>query len=74
MKIKICIKDAYNKEINIGDKVELFDWGKSGKLLGIVTVIWDTNEGRISCHPCIVEDPYDFVTKALPRCRKLNAC
>ena len=29
-------------------------------------------EGRVSTEPCIVEDPYYFWTKALPRCEKIN--
>ena len=68
MKILINKTDKNGNELNIGDIVTLFDWGGDGKQLGIVELIWDDDEGRISSTPCIVEDAYDFWCKALPRC------
>lgn len=74
MKIETTMKDRDGRDIEIGDSVELFDWGHTSSgngSLGIVKVIWDVDEGRVSCEPCIVEDAYDFWTKALPRSRKV---
>lgn len=70
MQLTINLTDKDNYPIDIGDSVRLFDWGNDKKLLGITQIVWDSNEGRISCNPCLVEDPYDFFTKALPNCRK----
>ncbi len=70
MKIEVLMKDKDGNPIEIGDKVELFNWGREERSLGIVEIIWDIDEGRVSCSPTIVEDSYDFWTKALPRSRK----
>jgi len=74
MKIEIEKTDRFGKPLEIGDTVELFDWGVGGDQLslGVVTLIWDVDDGRVSCDPMVVEDAYDFWTKALPRCVKAN--
>jgi len=64
--------DFYGKRLEIGDLVELYNWGAGGESLGIVELVWDVDEGRVSCVPLIVEDAYDFWTKALPRCVKIK--
>lgn len=71
MKIDIEKKDRTGTPLEIGDKVELYDWGRTPNLIGIVEIVWDVDEGRVSCDPTLVEDAYDFWTKALPRCRKV---
>ncbi len=65
-------RDFYGKSLEIGDLVELYDWGAERKSLGIVELVWDVDEGRVSCFPLIIEDAYDFWTKALPCCVKIN--
>ena len=72
MEIEVKMNDRNEKPIEIGDHVELFDWGQQPNCLGIVEVIWDADEGRVSCNPCIVEDAHDFWTKALPRSCKVQ--
>ena len=72
MNINVDITDRNGFPISIGDTVELFDWGGDNKSLGIVTVSWDSSEGRVSCTPNIVDDAYDFFTKALPRSVKIG--
>jgi hypothetical protein len=71
MKLDIKVTDKDKNPIEIGDSVELFDWGTCKKSLGFVKIVWCASEGRISSDPCLVEDPYDFFTKALPNCRKV---
>ena len=72
MNINLSIKDKDGLELNIGDCVKLYNWGcdKNG-LIGEVTIIFDETEGRISCEPLLVQDAYDFISKALPRCEKI---
>ncbi len=72
MKIEVKMKDKDGYDLEIGDKVELFDWGKVKKSLGIVEIIWDVDEGRVSSYPLIVEDNYDFWTKCLPQSKKIH--
>jgi hypothetical protein len=72
MNINVDITDRNGSPINMGDSVELFDWGGAHNSLGIVTVVWDSSEGRISSTPNIVDDAYDFFTKALPRSIKIG--
>ena len=75
MKIEIKKTDRFGKPLEIGDTVELFDWGSTAvcqQSLGTATLTWDSHEGRVSSDPVIVEDAYDFWTKALPRCVKAN--
>ncbi len=73
MKIDVKMNDRDGKPLEIGDSVELFDWGHGLAVssLGTAKIIWDYDEGRVSCDPMIVENSYDFWTKALPRSRKL---
>jgi hypothetical protein len=71
MKIEIEVKDRDGNDINIGDKVEIYDWGVRKTPMGIVEIIWDVDTGSVSCQPQIVDDPYDFWSKALPRSRKI---
>lgn len=74
MKIEIQKTDRFGNSLEIGDQVELFDWGAPShgqKPLGVVTLVWDEDEGRVSCNPVLVEDPHDFWTKALPNCVKI---
>lgn len=71
MNIQVEVKDRNGNKIHIGDFIEIFDWAKSAKSLGIAQVIFDEDEGRVSCWPVLVEDSYDFWTKALPRSRKV---
>lgn len=72
MKIEVEIKDRDGNPIEIGDSVELFDWGGVGRSLGVVEIVWDSTEGRVSSIPDPVQDAYDFWSKALPRCRKVG--
>ena len=70
-------KDRNGETLRIGDVVELYDWtesqnGEPPEMLGVVTLIWDDVEGRVSCSPCLVDDPYDFWQKALPHCKKVR--
>ena len=74
MKIEIQKMDRLGNSLEIGDQVELFDWGAQShrqKQLGVVTLVWDEDDGRVSCDPVLVEDPNDFWTKALPNCVKI---
>ena len=74
MKIEIQKTDRFGNSLEIGDLVELFDWGApphGHKPLGVVTLVWDEDDGRVSCDPLLVEDPHDFWTKALPNCVKI---
>ncbi len=71
MKIEAKMNDRNGIPLNIGDTVELFNWGSGFQSLGMVKLYWDSDEGRVNCNPCIVEDAYDFWTKALPRCQKV---
>ena len=71
MKLDIQVKDSNGFDLHLGDYVELVDWGKGESSLGITEIIWDDKEGRISCRPLLIEDAYDFFTKALPRSRKV---
>jgi len=73
MQIEARMNDRNGTPLNIGDKVELFNWGfRDKESLGIVTLCWDIDEGRVNCDPCIVGDAYDFWTKALPRSQKVG--
>lgn len=72
MKIEVEIKDRDGNPIEIGDSVELFDWGGVGRSLGVVEIVWDSTEGRVSSIPDPVQDACDFWSKALPRCRKVG--
>ena len=67
MTINFSIKDRNGVEIEIGDKVEIFDWDKSKRSLGFCVICFDPTEGRITSDPVLVEDPYDLITKCLPR-------
>jgi len=70
MKINIELKDRDGNELKLGDKIELFDWGlKQKDSIGIATLSFD--DGRITTIPELVEDHYDFWSKALPGCRKV---
>lgn len=71
MTINVLAQDRNHNNLEIGDTVELFDWG-SGISLGIVTICFDFKKGCISSDPCIVDDTYDFWTKCLPLYRKLS--
>lgn len=72
MFIDFDVRDKNGVPINIGDTVELFDWGGDHKSLGKTVIAWDSSEGRLSCTPNIVDDAYDFFSKALPRCIKID--
>ena len=72
MNIVVNKSDRNGQSLNIGDTVDLYDWGGGNNKLATVVLIFDDVEGRVSTEPCIVEDPYDFWTKALPRCEKIN--
>ncbi len=68
MIIDVPVTDRNGTPLRLGDKIELFDWGADpARSLGVVTLCWDEDEGRITCYPLAVEDAYDFWTKALPR-------
>ena len=70
MIIELNITDKDGDELNIGDKIELYDWGVSRDFLGIGELIFCSDEGRLTTKPEIVEDAYDFYTKALKYCKK----
>ena len=72
MNIVVNKSDRNGQSLNIGDTVDLYDWGGGNNKLATVVLIFDDVEGRVSTEPCIVEDPYDFWTKALSRCEKIN--
>ena len=72
MNIVVNKSDRNGQSLNIGDTVDLYDWGGGNNKLATVVLIFDDVEGRVPTEPCIVEDPYDFWTKALPRCEKIN--
>lgn len=76
MVIKVDLKDRNGATLELGDMVELFDWSFYHRTepvsLGIAELRSDKSEGRLSCNPTIVEDAYDFYTKALPICVKVN--
>lgn len=69
--IQMQLYDRDGLPIELGDWVELFDWGASKKSLGLTKITWDHSSGRVRGEPDIVEDPYDFFSKALPRCRRM---
>ncbi len=69
------LKDRDGKEISFGDIIELFDWGRlkeNQQTMGYTKIVFDTDEGRISTEPCLVEDAYDFFTKCLPNCKLIE--
>jgi hypothetical protein len=72
MKILTEITDRNGVSLELGDVVDLLNWGVEGESLGLTQIIWDVDQGRVSCDPLLVEDPYDFWTKALPRCKKVK--
>lgn len=72
MNIQIDKKDREGNQLEIGDKVELFDWGDKYESLGVAELVWDNDDGRVSCDPQMNIDAYDFWTKAIPRCRKVS--
>jgi len=72
MKINIDLKDRDGNNLELGDEIELYDWGRNATFLGKATLEWDADEGRISCDPRIIEDAYDFISYAIPRCRKIT--
>ena len=73
MNININLKDRNGNNLELGDEIELYDWGRDAKFLGKAILEWDATEGRISCDPPIVADAYDFFSKAIPRCQKVTA-
>jgi len=73
MNININLKDRNGNNLELGDEIELYDWGRDAKFLGKAILEWDATEGRISCDPPIVGDAYDFFSKAIPRCQKVTA-
>ena len=74
MKIEVTVADKNGVPLEIGDKVEIFDWGVKPNTgpLGVVELIWDEDEGRVSCEPLLVEDAHDFWSKVLPGCVKVE--
>ena len=73
MQINIQKKDRNGTELNIGDTIDLYDWGANGEKLATVKIVFDQDEGRVTTEPCIIDDGYDFWTKALPRSEKVVA-
>jgi hypothetical protein len=71
MNIEFVITDRHGANLEIGDCIEIFNWGKEGESLGQAQLIWDEDEGRVSTTPCIIDDAYDFWKKAIPNCKKL---
>jgi len=41
MQINVKINDRNGSPIEIGDSVELFDWGRSEKSIGVVEIVWE---------------------------------
>ena len=72
MVIEVNKTDRNGNSLNIGDTIDIYDWGKEPVKIATVTLIFDDVEGRISSEPCVVNDAYDFWTMALPRCQKIN--
>lgn len=66
IKIEETVTDRNGNQIEILDKLRIYDWNDSGRVLGEGRLIFCTNEGRLDTEPRIVEDPYDFFSKALP--------
>jgi hypothetical protein len=74
MQVNINVVDCNGNELEIGDFVDLYDWGynSSNKLLGRVEIIFDDTTGTITCEPDLINDNYDFWSKALPKCKKVE--
>lgn len=72
MQLSVDMKDRDGNDLKIGDLIHMYDWGGSHDSIGTAQIVWNSDEGRISTEPCLVEDPYDFWTKAIPRCTKIN--
>lgn len=73
MRIETKMKDKNGIELNIGDTINLYDWGGSHSKIGTCVIVFDESEGRVSTEPCLIEDAYDFWSKALPRSEKVVA-
>lgn len=72
MIINFDIFDRKGQSLNIGDRIAVYDWSiHEPKFLGIAKIYFNIDEGRIDIDPPLVNDAYDLVTKALPRCEKL---
>jgi len=72
MNIDIVKTDRNGTNLEIGDFVDLYDWGKDHTLIGRVQLEFDEDEGCVTCNPCMIADQYDFWTKALPNCEKVE--
>jgi len=57
--------DVSGNPIFEGQKVNIYNWGHSDKgQLGTGIIVFDGNDGCWQTSPIIVEDQYDFFTKA----------
>ena len=63
--------DRDGNQLSIGDKIEIYDWGRQTGSIGIVEITLASSEGRISCDPPLVTDAYDFVSKCIPRSKRI---
>lgn len=71
MKIETPVFDRNGTPLEIGDTLDIYDWGGKCEKIGTAVLSFDEDEGRISTIPVVVEDAYDFWTKALPRSIKV---
>jgi hypothetical protein len=71
MNINVEIKDRNGAFLEIGDYVDIYDWGRPYDLIGRAEIYFDTDEGCIALNPQLIEDNYNLVSKALPRSVKV---
>ena len=71
MDINITKKDRNGNDLQLGDTVDVYDWGGEGTKIGTAKLTWCNDKGRVCLEPNLVEDPYDLWTKALPRSEKV---